>query len=204
MPRLTLALSDLLETFGQQVDLRDVWALEDSDFPFNRSYEKSLVVGGESINIDLHGLSTNTQHEALICQTHRLTAPSPQQVRSSPGPTSIVTTRTSTTRASRGPQAMPPSLHQPPTFSRYHQFTVTLRTAALTLLLLLHQAQAIYGVQNGERLANELSVVFLGDTVFHESFPQIDCSEHVYNLFHSAPVASGPSPSTLPRVASPG
>jgi hypothetical protein len=130
---------------AETLDMQLSAIVDGSDFPFNRSYTKDLVIGGRDVNLDLHGelfIGTN-----FDCN---------QQYFNYEGLAEVTG-------------------------------AVTLFTETATVFT----AEAIYGADNGVHLADQFSLVFLGQTVIDQPFPQVDCMEHTYNLFHTSPVISG-------------
>jgi hypothetical protein len=115
-----------------------------SDFPFNRSFSKDLLIGGRDVNLDLHGeLFVGTNFD---CNQKYFNYEGLAEVTGS----------------------------------------VTLFTETANVFT----AEIIYGADNGMHLADAITLVFLGDTIFDQPLPQVDCFEHTYNLFRSSPVIS--------------
>ncbi len=49
------------------------------------------------------------------------------------------------------------------------------------------EAEAVYGKVNGVPEADELLLTVWGDVIYQQPIPQIDCSEHYYQIAHVAP-----------------
>lgn len=148
-PNLRSNIRRLLKEYMPQndetLDMQLSALVDGSDFPFNRSYTKDLVIGGRDVNLDLHGelfIGTN-----FDCNQKYFNYEGLAEVTGS----------------------------------------VTLFTETANVFT----AEAIYGADNGVHLADQFSLVFLGRTVIDQPFPQVDCMEHTYNLFHTSPVISG-------------
>lgn len=137
-------LKEYMPQNAETLDMQLSALVDGSDFPFNRSYTKDLVIGGRDVNLDLHGelfIGTN-----FDCNQKYFNYEGLAEVTGS----------------------------------------VTLFTETATVFT----AEAIYGADNGVHLADQFSLVFLGQTVIDQPFPQVDCMEHTYNLFHTSPVIS--------------
>jgi hypothetical protein len=137
-------LKEYVSDNSATLDMQLSAIVDGSDFPFNRSYSKDLVIGGRDVNLDLHGeLFVGTNFD---CNQKYFNYEGLAEVTG--------------------------------------DFTLFTKTANV------FTAEAIYGADNGVHLADQFSLVFLGQTVIDQPFPQVDCMEHTYNLFHSAPVVS--------------
>jgi len=120
---------------------KNAFNIDQSDFPFNKSYTGNIQLGGSVANADFQGeLFAGTNFD---CNQQYFN------------------------------------------YEALAQASCTLNLFSWNKQAIL--AEAIYGRENGQPLADEIKLTVWGDVVYDQPIPSLDCQEHTYDLGQTSP-----------------